>query len=335
MIRAPSRLPACSLALITLAAMPAPVVAGDWSAVVGNKTVYTDNVFEFSATRRLALSEDPSQPTAVPVNRPTDVVWEPSVELNRSFDHGRSKTDVSAKAQGFLFTNNSGFNHAMYRIQAHHAFTPDTSVLVRYRYTPDLLLGPNAERRTGLRLSDEERVTSHVWRVQVEQRLSDAWRGTLITRYGLRQFNAAFAERNTNFWTVGPQFSYQGFSRVLLTAGYLYERGLADGRDDVQFRDDVSYHQHVAVAGVTVSLAERLSLDLGYFYRRKIFTSTIVGDANNGVRDHTHQGTVGFRYQATASMAVSLDYQRTQRDSNAVQRGFFSNNVALGLDYHF
>ncbi len=335
MTRARSRLRLWFLAMSVLAATPAPAHAGEWSAVVGNKTVYTDNVFEFSAARRLTLSEDPSQPTVVPVNRPSDVVWEPYVELNRSFDHGRSKTEISAKAQGFLFTNNSAFNHGMYRIQARHTVTPDTSLLIRYRYTPDLFLGPNTERRTGLGLSEEERVTSHVWRVQLEQRLSDAWRGTLIARYGLRQFNAAFAERDTTFWTMGPQFSYQGFSRVVLTAGYLYERGVADGRDDVQFRDDVSYHQHVVVAGATVKLAERVSLDLGYFYRRKLFTSTILGDSNNGLRDNTHQGTAGLRYQATPAMAVTFDYQRTQRDSNAAQRGFFSNNVALGLDYRF
>lgn len=321
--------------LVTALSLPGATLGADWSAVVGNQTGYTDNVFEFSATRRLSLSEDPSQPTVVSVGRPSDVVWEPFAEVIRSFDHGSSRTDVSVKAQGFLYTTHTDFNHGTYYLQARHAFTPDTSILVRYRYTPDLFLGPNTERRTGAALVEEERITTHGWRVEAEQRLSASWRGALIARYGLRQYNAAFAERDTTFWTVGPQFSYHGFSRLLLTAGYLYELGLADGREDVQFKDDVSYHQHVAVAGTTLVLTDRLSLDLTYFYRLKIFTSTIAGDSNNGRRDDTHQGTAAVRYQATPALGLALEFQRTQRDSTRSDRAFFSDNVSLGVDYRF
>lgn len=309
--------------------------AADWAVDVGTKTVYTDNVFEFSAARRLALSEDPSQPSVVGVTRPSDFVWEPYVDVTRSVATGYGTTDLSAKAQGFLFTNHSGFNHGMYRIQARQWFTPQTSLLLRYRYTPDLLLGPNIERRSGTRMIDEERVTSHVWRMQLEQRLSDDWRATLVTRYGLRQFNAAFAERDTTFWTLGPQVSYRGVSRLVLTAGYLYERGLADGRLEVQFKDDVSYHQHVAMAGVTVALAPRLSLDLTYLYRRKLFTSMITGDSNNGVRDTTHQGAFEFGYRVTEFWLATFGFQRTQRESTAGQRAFYSDNVSVGVDYRF
>ncbi|MFO0775538.1 MAG: hypothetical protein U0172_12815 [Nitrospiraceae bacterium] len=307
--------------------------ASDWSVHVGNKTVYTDNVFEFSAARRLALSEDPSQPSLVGLTRPSDFVWEPYADVTKTFTVGGSRTDISAKAQGFLFTDNSSFNHGMYRLQARHYFSDDTSILVRYRYTPDLLLGPNTERRTGLRLLDEERVTSHAWRMQVEQRLSQDWTATLIARYGLRRFNAAFAERDTNFWTIGPQVSYRGIQRLVVTAGYLYEDGRADGRQDIQYRDDVSYRQHVAVAGATVTLTERLSLDLGYFYRRKLFTSTIVGDSNNGTQDTTHQGSAEFAYRLSDAWRLSFGFQRTQRDSNRSQRGFFSDNVSVGVDF--
>ena len=45
-------------------------IAAEWSAITEAKVLYTDNVFEFSAARRLRLSEDLSQPTVVPLNRP-------------------------------------------------------------------------------------------------------------------------------------------------------------------------------------------------------------------------------------------------------------------------
>lgn len=332
---------------LSLCAGAVPVLAADdtvgqavgtaaaWKVDVGTKTVYTDNVFEFSAARRLALSEDPSQPSIVGVDRPSDLVWEPFVDLTRSFSHGYGTTDVSVKAQGFLFTNNAGFNHGMYRIQARHWVTSQTAVLLRYRYTPDLLLGPNVERRSGARLVDEERVTSHVWRMQLEQRLSDDWSGTLIARYGMRQFNAAFAERDTTFWTLGPHISYRGVSHLVFTVGYLYEQGLAAGRDEVQFKDDVSYHQQLLMAGVTVTVTPRLSLDLAYVYRHKRFTSTIVGDSNNGVRDTTHQGSFEIGYRMTDAWLVTVGFQRTQRESSAGQRAFFSDNLSLGVDYRF
>lgn len=84
-------------------------------------------------------------------------------------------------------------------------------------------------------------------------------------------------------------------SWLSFTVAYLNERGLADGRALVQFRDDVSYRQHFASVGATVWASSALSVTLGYAYRRKIFTSEIVGDSNRGVVDTTHQGSVEIR----------------------------------------
>src|SRR4029078_6643650 len=77
----------------------------DWSAIADAKVLYTDNVFELSAARRLSLSEDPSQPTIVPTNRPSDVVWQPSIDIHRSTSR-LGLTELSFKAEGFIFTNN-------------------------------------------------------------------------------------------------------------------------------------------------------------------------------------------------------------------------------------
>ena len=55
----------------------------EWSAIADVNVLYTDNVFELSAARRLALTEDPSQPAIVPTNRPSDVVWQPAINIAR------------------------------------------------------------------------------------------------------------------------------------------------------------------------------------------------------------------------------------------------------------
>jgi len=137
--------------------------AADWSAAAETKVLYTDNVFELSSSRRLSLSEDPSQPVIAPVKKPSDIVWEPSLDVRHtSHPTHLGPTEVSVNAHGFIFTDNPIFNHGNYRIQLKQGLDSETSLLLRYRYVPNLFLGPNSERRTGQRLQEEERVTSHL-----------------------------------------------------------------------------------------------------------------------------------------------------------------------------
>lgn len=324
-----------AVALIVLFSLPVRVMA-EWSAIAETKVLYTDNVFELSSSRRLALAEDPSQPTIVPVKKSSDVVWEPSIDLrHRSRPTNLGDTEVSVKAAGFIFTDHALFNHGNYRMQVKQVLDADTSILIRYRYVPNLFLGPNTERQTGLRLPEEERVTSHIWRVQLERRLSDSLIGTLVGRYGLRQFNDVFAERDTAFWSAGPQVDWLVVPRVTLSLAYLFEQGLADGREQTQFRDDVSYRQHFTSIGAAVQITEPLSLLVGYAYRRKEFTSEIVGDLNRGVVDTTHQGSAELHYRLSDAAMLTLGVQRSQRLSNATTREFFNTNASLGIQCRF
>lgn len=308
----------------------------EWSALADAKVLYTDNVFEFSSSRRLAIAEDPSQPTRIAVDNPSDVVWQPAIDLRHtSRPTNLGDTEVSVKAAGFIFTQNPLFNHGNYRIQVRQALDRDTSVLLRYRYVPNLYLGPNFERRTGVRHVEEERVTSHVWHAEMERRLNDTLAVTLVGRYGARFYNDAFAERDTTFWTLGPQLEWKLTSTAALVTAYLFERGLADGREQVQFADDVSYRQHFASVGVTIQVMPRLACTVGYAYRRKEFTSELVGDSNRGVVDTTHQGGIDLLYQLTPAAALTVGFQRTQRSSSAATRDFYNTNTSLGVQYRF
>ncbi len=264
------------------------------------------------------------------------MVWDPSIDLrHRSRPAALGDTELSFKAHGFIYTDNPIFNHGNYRVQLRQALDRDTTVMVRYRYVPNLFLGPNDERRTGLRLPEEERVTSHIWRLQVERRLIESVMATLVGRYGLRQYNEAFAERDTTFWTVGPEFGWAIRSWLSVTVAYLYERGVADGRQETQFKDDISYHQHFASLGVTMWLQPALSATVGYAYRQKLFSSDIVGDTNKGVTDSTHLGSAEVHYQLTPVSVVTVEVQRSQRSSNTATRDFFNTNISLGMQYRF
>lgn len=319
--------------LLVLVCFPRSVMA-EWSAIAGSKISYTDNVTNFSAARRLKFSEDPSQPTGPPTQL-SDVIWNPSLEVIRSFSPTLGPNELSIKAQGFIFTNNPIFNHGDYRLQFKQGLSSDTSLLFRYRNVPNQFLGPNFERRTGNTLIQEERVSSHTWRTEFEHRVNESWMLTFIGRYGLRYYNDAFAERDTTLWTVGSQVGYVVNPRMAVSLGYLYERGLADGRGNTQFNDDVSYRLYAVSAGMDLTLIESLSLHLGYIYRRKDFTSELLGDTHLNRHDDSHLGMAEFRYRLNEAASLSASFQRTQRTSTVVTRDFNDTIYSLGGSYHF
>lgn len=322
-----------SLGLLVLVCFPRSVMA-EWSAIAESRVSYTDNVTNFSAARRLKFSEDPSQPTALP-SQLSDVIWDPSLEVIRSSSSTLGPNELSIKAQGFIYTNNPIFNHGDYRLQFKQGLSTDTSLLLRYRNVPNQFLGPNIERRTGSNLIQEERVSSQTWRTELEHRVNESWTLTLIGRYGLRSYNDAFAERDTKFWTLGSQVQYALNPRVAMSLGYLYERGLADGRGNTQFNDDVSYRLHAVSAGTDLMLTESLSLHLAYIYRRKDFTSDLLGDTHLNRHDNIHQGMAELRYRLTASTSLSASFQQTQGVSTVVTRDFYDTIYSLGGSYRF
>jgi hypothetical protein len=307
----------------------------EWSAVAEQKTSYTTDAFQFSSARRARLSEDPSQPTVVSTEKRQDVIWEPGLELIQSTNTAFGKNELSVKAHGAIFTNNPIFNHGDYRIQDRFWFDANTSVMVRYRYVPNLFLGPNFERRTGTRSIQEERVTSHHWRAEIERRLSEAVTVGLVGRYGLRLYNESFAERDTKFWTTGPRVDYRALTLLTFTLSYLYERGLADGRQQPQFMDDVSYYLHMLSAGTNVRLNSQLDLDLVYIYRLKTFTSGITGDTHVDRLDTTHQGVAELRYHVSSALTALLAFQYGKRTSTNVLRDFNDSIISLGGEYRF
>ena len=324
------------LVTVVFAVAEAPVRShAEWAAIAEEKTSYTTDAFQFSSARRLALTEDPSQPTVVPLNKQEDVIWEPSLEVIQSSSNSLGRNDLSIKAHGYIYTNNPIFNHGEYRLQDRQSLGPDTSILLRYRYVPNLFLGPNFERRTGTRSIQEERVTSHQWRAELERRLTEEWTAVLVGRYGLRLYNEAFAERDTTFYGAGPRIEYRPTHWTSLTLGYLYERGLADGRDEIQFADDVSYYLNMLSVGTELRLTARVELNLVYLYLRKTFTSGLAGDSHVDRRDSTHQGLAEVRYHVTPVAMVTLGFQHTQRASTNALRSFNDTIVSIGGQYRF
>lgn len=325
----------CGLGGLILLCMTASAASAEWSVNATGNLHYTDDVALFSATRRLNLHGDPTQPVldSVLTGKGSDMVLEPDLDVARRLTSHWGRTEISVRGQAFVYAVNPRFNHGSFGIQALHEFTPDTKVRVRFYSTPNLLLGDNESTRTDSLA--EERVTSHIGSVRLEQRLSADWEVRLLARYGARLYNEAFAQRDTTFWTVGPHVVWHMTDRLAFTLGYHYERGLADGRHQPQFHDDTSYINHYVALGLEAEITERLGLELGFHYERNNWTSGIEGDERKDGHETVVLGEINARYRLSSRWAVLLGFQRSQRKQSFEEGLVHNTNVTVGASYLF
>jgi len=294
---------------------------------------YTDDVGIFSATRRLTRDEDPTQPAldSILTNQGSDVVFEPDAIARTSVENRWGTTYLSVRGQGFIYADNPRYNHGTLKVQAVQAFTPDTRLLLRYYYAPNLFLGENEDRRPGSEGLVDEVVTSQIASARIEQRLTKNVEVRLLTRVGIRRYNDSFAQRDTNFWTIGPHVEWRVSERVKLGLSYHYERGLAEGRNEPQLRDDVSYVNNYVSADADVELMERLTLSAALHYERNNWTSGIVGDIRNGAHEDVIQGEVMLIQQLTESIRAMAGFQRSNRKQSFEPDAIKNTNVAFGI----
>jgi hypothetical protein len=298
---------------------------------------YTDDVGIFSATRRLSRDGDPTQPALDSrlTDKGSDVVFEPDLTLSTSRVNRWGTLELSAKGQGFIYTDHARFNHGTLRLQATQAFSPETTLRMRFYYLPDLFLGDNESRQPGASGLAKESVSSYIWSARLEHMLTPNLEARLLTRYGLRRYNEAFAERNTDFWTVGPHLEWRVAPRVKVGVSYHYERGLADGRNQPQLRDDVSYVNHYGSADLDVELTERFSFAAAFHYERNNWTSGIPGDERQGAHENIFQGDAVVYYRVTDMARLGLGVQRSSRKESFDASSVKNTNVGFGIEGTF
>ena len=298
---------------------------------------YTDDTALFSATRHSSLDGDPSQPV-LDISRTgvgSDMVFEPTIRVMKYIPSSYGKTEFVFRARGFMYAVNPEFSQANLHLEAVHAFTAATAVRLRYFTVPNQLLGLTEERRSGTDQLQDERVTSHLGSIRLDQRLSEHWEVQLFGRAGSRHYNEPFEQRNTLLWTVGPHLVWHMTHHTRMVFGYHYERGLAQGRHHPEFRDDISYVHHFAAVSLETQLMEHLELELDFHYERNNFTSGLLDDERNGGHENIFQGNGRLFYQVTDRTTLMLTVQRANRRQNFEQTHDHNTNVSAGLIYRF
>lgn len=220
-------------------------------------------------------------------------------------------------------------------LQAVQSFSPETRVRLRYSYAPDQFLGNNEDRRPGAPGLVEEDLTSHIWSARIERNVTPDLEVKLLGRFGLRRYNDAFEQRDTNFWTIGPHLEWRMSPRVKFGLGYHYERGLADGRNQPELEDDVSYINHYFTTDLDVELTEHLSLLMAAHYERNIWTSALAGDERNGAHEDIFQGELILVQQVAERVRIFAGFQRASRKQSFESEVIKNTNVGVGVQATF
>ena len=331
------------LSLLMCLLFLAPPSFAEWK-VSGESTVYyTDDAALFSATRRLSRSQDPTQPVidSKLANQGDDVVFEPVAHIAKSFSLMGRPTQVGIRGQGFVFTNNTQFNHGSLAVEAIHNLTPSTSLLLRYFFGPDLFVGKNVVRpleesgEDPPRLKNEE-LTTNYWAAGIAQQIPgvDDARLILYGRYGLREYDKPFRERDTRFWTIGTHVEWPLTKKIGLALGYHYERGLADGRKQPELKDDIPYYNHFVTGELEYEITEHLGLEMALHYEFNGWTTGISGDERKGQHENVVQGDIAVRYRVNKVLQVTAGFQGSHR-KESFEAGLKNLNTWLGAKLAF
>lgn len=337
--------------VIALMALGLPVAADDWTVTTHGTLFYTDDVAIFSATRRLSLDGDPTQPALDKrlTGQGADGVFEPMLNVARSLTSNYGTSTFDLQGQGFVFFDQTRYNQGTFRFEAKQDFSPKTAVLFRYYIAPDMYLGENEVRVPGFHGGEgetaegeaepvalaAERVTSQIGSLRVRQTLTDGLDLRLLGRYGTRRYSEEFAERNLDFWTLGPHLEWRILEPVKLILGYHFERGTAEGQDQPLLADDVSYKNNYASAELEFELPLDLSLITGLHFERNNWTSTLVGDERNGAFETIWQGEAMLIYRLNEATKLYGGVQHSSRSENVSPDSILNTNAAIGIQARF
>jgi hypothetical protein len=263
------------------------------------------------------------------------MVFEPLLSVTRTLTNSLGRLNLNVQGQGFVFTENPEFNHGTLRLQATQDLSSATRVQARFSYAPDQFLGDNDERQSGQQQLSAEKLTSYIWSTRLIHDVTPDLSVRLLGRYGMRRYNDAFSERNTNFWTIGPHVDWRVAPKLKLGLSYHYERGLAEGRHQPQFEDDTSYINHYLSADADIELTERLSLLTAFHFEHNIWTSGLAGDERNGAYENIYQGEVILAYHLTDFIQGFCGVQRSSRKESFESSSIQNSNAGIGLTARF
>lgn len=315
----------------------------EWNINAGSAFYYTNDAALFSATRRLSRNQDPTQPVidGKLAKQGKDMVVEPSAQVAKSFSLMDRPTQLAVRGQGFVFADNARFNHGALGVHAKHNLSSSTELILRYFFGPNLFIGENEVRPIEETAEEQpllknEIVTTNFWSAGIAQQIPglDDARLILFGRYGLRNYDKPFTQRNTQFWTIGTHVEWSPTETIDLALGYHYERGLADGRKQPELKDDISYNNHFVTGELGIEMTKNIQLEMALHYEFNGWTTDIQGDERNGQHENVIQGDIVVRYHVSQTLQMTAGYQEAFR-KESFEEGLNNRSIWLGAKLVF
>jgi len=310
----------------------------EWLSGADFSTYYTDNVSLFSATRKLSIEQDPTQPMVDEPEQRSDFIYEPQAYIKWLTENQLGEFQVAIDAGAYIFQDASDYTHGFFQIELSQALAENTRLEFLYDYVPNQFIGlkeifSNAhDHHTE---HDEERLDSHVWSIQMEHELSEHFMLRGLARYGIRDYEEPFAYRDIHFFTVGSHLEWVISPNIELLAGYHFERGYTDHTKTKHYNDDIGYINNYASAELILHLASRLKMKMVVDYEHNDFTSPHVHDIHFNGNENVYQGELELSYDVNHALTLNVGWQHGKRKFNYESHWVDNNNGWIGAKFHF
>jgi hypothetical protein len=305
-------------------------------AKTGLSLIYDDNVWQFSDRDRSSFENSQNSSFFQNVESLDDFIWEPYFFLQFQPLEKTPSTQLFADISGNFYVHNPSLNLGIYQIGLKQEIRHKVQAAISYTLIPREFVGISRENPSSS-ISVGETITTHTTRFRIERKIRDINLG-LTVHHKFKDYNDTFEEQDNNIYGAGLESKiYSGYGLKTRIA-YLFELGVASGRNNTNFNNDLSYRSHQLRISPEVRINRDLTIGVRYEIKYKAFTTNLSGDTNHyGRYDTTHTVGANIYYELGKTLETKLGYERVMKRPNKNKDFFaFDENVAIvGLSYLF
>ncbi len=305
-------------------------------AETGLSLIYDDNVWQFSDSDRSSFENSQNTSFFQNVESLGDFIWEPYLFLQFQPLEKTPSTRLFTDISGDFYTYNHSRNLGTYQIGLKQGIGRKVHALISYTLIPREFVGISREN-PGSGISVGETITTHTTRFRIEREIQDIDLG-LTVHHKFKDYNDAFEVQDSDIYGVGLESKIYSAYGLKTRIAYLFELGVASGRNNPNFKNDLSYRSHQLRISPEIRVNRQLAIGIRYEIKYKAFTTNLPGDTNHYGRDDTmHTVGANIYYELSKTLETKLGYERVMKRPNKNKDFFaFDENVAtVGLSYFF
>lgn len=305
---------------------------------IGLELQYDDNVFQYSDKDLNNFKNGPAKFGTL--NSPKDLLWIPSLKASYRIRH-KLDTRMTFQIEPKFHQQNTIRNYQVYTARIEQELPWRSELGLRYLLVPRFFLRPLADPPNQSIIYNNADFTLQTIKLSFDKTFKKGFNAEVLGVYEKKDYNPDFDERDTTVISGGVKLRLSPNRTFKVTLGTDYEQGTAKGENDASINSDISYTQWSAYIKPSTQLSNQISLDFGYTYASKHFTTDLTADISHANRDDITQTTeVQFKTRFAKRLDARLDYERLDKKSNKTGvdvefASFSENRVIAGFLFEF